>query len=298
MLALTFAFLLGGPIFLLSAANGGLRLELVAADLSEAAVALIMLMLTLLFLAAISLGFTIAITLWTAQRKLSKLRRGAIRVGPEQFPAFHTIAESVRATLGVATPVSIYVMEAARLPHAGGPISVLGVLKPYTIMMTSALVNDIEPEELKFLLGIEYGHVKLGHVRVLTMIDAVSGSLGRVPFVGGFISLIFLGWTRLSTYSADRAGLIAGGNLAAAYDIFGKLTVGRKLWAEVNHVALAQQVSRTTGRFHAAANRTTLPFDTAPLGRFQRLVIFSHTPIFAELCPHADLSFEHMELWQ
>ena len=32
-------------------------------------------------------------------------------------------------------------------------------------------------DELRFLVGVEYGHVRLGHVRVLTMIDARSEQL-------------------------------------------------------------------------------------------------------------------------
>ena len=297
VLAITLLLLFAAPFALLSL-TGGQRFEVITEDPTQAAIILAAIILSLLLLATFSVAITVTLTLWTARRKLGRLRRGAVRASEEQFPALHTLAQAVSAALDIQTPVTVYLLDTTRLPQPTAPISVLGVTKPYVIMLSTALVGDMEPDELRFLLGVEYGHVKLGHVRILTMIDAVSGSLGRVPFVGDFIRVLFLAWTRLATFSADRAGLIACGRLDPAYNVLGKLTVGRRFWPEVNHVALAQQASRTRGRFFDAANRTTVPFDTAPLGRFQRLAVFSATPLFHELCPDADLSFPYLELWR
>jgi Zn-dependent protease with chaperone function len=298
VLALTLAILVATPLFFIAAA-GNLRFTITAGDLPELVAALGGVLLVFLLVGALSIVIGIAITFWAARRRLRGLRRSAVRIGPEQFPALHALAQAARSALDIATPVDLYLVERAPwLTLNLAPIAVLGVTKPYAIVISTTLLRDLGEDELRFLLGIEYGHVKLGHVRVLTLIDAVNGSLGRVPFVGGFIRLLFLGWTRLATFSADRAGLVAGGRLQAAYDTFGKLAVGQQYWAEVNHVALAQQASRTRGRFFDAANRTTVPFDTQPLGRFQRLAIFATSPAFAQLRPDADLSFPYLELWR
>lgn len=298
VLVLTIGILIATPLFFVAAA-GNLRLTITAGDLSELAAAIAGVLLFLLLVSALSIVSGIAITFWAARRRLRSLRRSAVRIGPEQFPALHAIAQAARTALDITTPVDLYLVERAPwLTLNLAPIAVLGVTKPYAIVISTTLLRDLGEEELRFVLGIEYGHVKLGHVRVLTLIDAVSGSLGRVPFVGAFIRLLFLGWTRLATFSADRAGLVASGRLQAAYDTFGKLAVGQHYWAEVNHVALAQQASRTRGRFFDAANRTTVPFDTQPLGRFQRLAIFATGPVFAQLRPDADLSFPYLEMWR
>ena len=298
VLVLTFAILIVVPLFFVAAA-GNLRFTITVEDLPELAAAFAGLLLFLLLVGAVSIVSGIMLTLWVASRRLRSLRRSAVRIGPDQFPALYAAAQAARSALDITTPVDIYLAERALWLSQGlAPIAVLGVTKPYAIVMSTALLRDLGEDELRFVLGMEYGHVKLGHVRVLTMIDAVSGSLGRVPFVGGFIRVLFLGWTRLSTYSADRAGLVACGKLQAAYDTFGKLAVGRQYWAEVNHVALARQASRTRGRFFDAANRTTVPFDTQPLGRFQRLAIFATGPAFAQLRPDADLGFPYLELWR
>ena len=79
---------------------------------------------------------------------------------------------------------------------------------PYYIIITAVQVNTRTPDELRFLLGREYGHVRYGHVPIMTIIDTLGGDLGRVPFVGGIVNFIFSGWTRAATHTADRAGLL------------------------------------------------------------------------------------------
>ncbi|MCL4827991.1 MAG: M48 family metallopeptidase [Caldilinea sp.] len=297
VLFFTFLILIATPLLL-----GGLNaaLQALAAESDPNQRTLVAIVLAVVFALFLVAGIVAAIfmTLWSARRRLNQLRRGAVRVGPAQFPALHAEAQAVRAALAVTKRVEVYLVDGRWLSRPIAPISVLGVTSPYAIVIDAALVQEMSLAELRFLLAVEYGHVRLGHVRILTMIDAVSGSLGRVPFVGGFVRVLFSAWTYLATYSADRAGLVAGGNLAAAYSALGKLAVGGALWGEINHQALAQQALRQRGRFFDLGNRLTAPFDTQPMGRFQRLVAFSATPTFRSLCPDADLSLPGAEAWQ
>ncbi len=297
VLFFTFALLLGLP-FILGGLNTSIQIVAEASDENERTIiAIILTALFALFIVAGIVGVTF-MTLWSARRRLNQLRRGAVRVGPAQFPAIDAEAQAVRSALGVTKPVDLYLVEGRWLPRGIAPISVLGVTKPYAIVIDATLVQEITLAELRFLLGVEYGHVQLGHVRVLTMIDAVSGSLGRIPFVGGFVRVLFSSWSNLAIYSADRAGLVASGSLAAAYSALGKIAVGGALWGEINHQALAQQALRQRGRFFDVGNRLTSPFDTQPMGRFQRLVAFAGTPVFQSLCPDADLDFPAAEAWR
>jgi len=55
---------------------------------------------------------------------------------------------------------------------------------------------------------------------------------------------------------------------------------------------------RQRGRVFDLGNRLTAPFDTQPMGRFQRLVTFAGTPAFRSLCPDADLDFPASEMWR
>jgi hypothetical protein len=297
VLIFTFALLLGMPLFL-GGLNTSIQIVAEASDENERTIiAIILTALFTLFIVAGIVGVTF-MTLWSARRRLNQLRRGSVRIGPTQFPAIYAEAQAVRTALAVTKPVDIYLVEGRWLSRSIAPISVLGVTKPYAIVLDAEVVQEMTLAELRFLLGVEYGHVQLGHVRILTMIDAVSGSLGRIPFVGGFVRVLFSSWSNLAIYSADRAGLVASGSLAAAYSAMGKLTVGGAFWAEINHTALAQQSLRRRGRFFDVGNRLTSPFDTQPMGRFQRLVTFSATPVFQSLCPDADLDFPAAEAWR
>lgn len=296
MLLITFALLFSLP-FLLGGLNAALQAMAAVSDSRERMVlAVILAALFALFILAGVAGI-IFMTLWSARRRLNQLRRGSVRIGPTQFPAIYAQAQAAQTALQVTTPVEVYLVEGRWLPRAIAPVSVLGVTKPYAIVLDVSMVQEMSQDELRFLLGVEYGHVRLGHVRVLTMIDAVSGSLGRVPFVGAFIRVLFSAWSNLATFSADRAGLVACGGLAPAYSALGKLAVGGKLWGEINHAALAQQSLRQRGHFFDVGNRVTAPFDTQPMGRFQRLVVFSATPAFHALCADADLCYPAVEAW-
>jgi Zn-dependent protease with chaperone function len=297
VLLFTFALLFSLP-FLLGGLNAALQALAAVSDSRERTV--LVLILAALFALFILTGVVgiIFMMLWSARRRLNQLRRGSVRISPSQFPAIYAQAQAAQAALGVTTPVEVYLVEGRWLPRAIAPTSVLGVTKPYTVVLDASVVQEMSLDELRFLLGVEYGHVRLGHVRILTMIDAVSGSLGRIPFVGAFIRVLFSAWNNLATYSADRAGLVACGGLAPAYSALGKLAVGGRLWSEINHLALAQQSLRQRGRFFDIGNRITAPFDTEPMGRFQRLVVFSATSAFHSLCLDADLSYPAAEAWQ
>lgn len=177
MLFFTFLILIATPLLL-----GGLNaaLQALAAESDPNQRTLVAIVLAVVFALFLVAGIVAAIfmTLWSARRRLNQLRRGAVRVGPAQFPALHAEAQAVRAALAVTKRVEVYLVDGRWLPRPIAPISVLGVIRPYAIVIDAALVQEMSLAELRFLLAVEYGHVRLGHVRILTMIDAVSGSLG------------------------------------------------------------------------------------------------------------------------
>lgn len=286
-------------LLLYAAVQGGkITLNLEAGSDQESLLTLLTILLALLagfllFMAAIAL-----LALYTVRRRLNGLRRGAVRASQTQFPELYCLAEEARQALGVTAPVDVYLFDAAKLQHGLGAIAVRGFTKPYFIILSTYLVAEMTPRQLLYLLGCEYGHVKLGHVPMLTIIDGLSGGLGRVPFLGGFIRFAFTGWTRLAIYSADRAGLITVRSLTDAYGALVKLMINAQHFDAINHAELALQARRTRGGVGGLINRTTMPFDTQPLGRFDRLLPFVLSPAFGVFCPDADLDFPYLENWQ
>lgn len=74
-----------------------------------------------------------------------------------------------------------------------------GYREPYTIVLHSALVESLSPEEIQAVIGHELGHILLNHVQ-LTSIISVNKGLGR---------LLFYKWSRSCEYSCDAVAYLA-----------------------------------------------------------------------------------------
>lgn len=97
-----------------------------------------------------------------------------------------------------------------------------GFDSPQSIVMYSSLLSVMDDDELSFILGHEMGHVALGHTWLNTLVGGISG----VPTTMGgavVLTLAFRWWNRACEYSADRAGLLACGDLRKAVSALVKL---------------------------------------------------------------------------
>lgn len=105
---------------------------------------------------------------------------------------------------------------------------VTGLQEPHILVITSGLLNlmDESPDELRFVIAHELGHIKAQHIRSLLIgrfiFGAVIGksaqsqtTIGDVGAVATFGTLMH--WVREAEYTADRAGLIClGGDVKTA----------------------------------------------------------------------------------
>ena len=76
-----------------------------------------------------------------------------------------------------------------------------GYDEPYTVILTSALVERLTPEEIQAVIGHELGHIHFGHVQMISLMGGI----------GGLFRLLFYRWSRSSEYSADSIALLASG---------------------------------------------------------------------------------------
>jgi Zn-dependent protease with chaperone function len=98
-----------------------------------------------------------------------------------------------------------------------------GFSNPKGVVLYRGLLETMDKDELKFVIGHELGHVALGHTRLHTLLDSLSAGMARSLGAAVLFSLIFRWWNRACEYSADRAGLLACGNPGKATSALIKL---------------------------------------------------------------------------
>jgi Zn-dependent protease with chaperone function len=154
---------------------------------------------------------------------------GAIRVDERQFPVLHRALNDAAGILDADRVPELFVV--------GNPTFnawCLGMDKPF-IVVTSGAVDLMDEDELRWMLAHELGHALSGHALYRTILHRlvrIVRSFGVIPVAGIGARVILAGlmeWQRKSELSADRAGLLATQDPAAAYRALMKLASGGHL---------------------------------------------------------------------
>lgn len=150
----------------------------------------------------------------------------AVRVDAEQLPQIRDIYAEACRVLDIDHPPELFVAQKFFVNAAA-----IGVDKPF-IMVTSAMLEMMDEEELQCVLGHELGHVMCGHALYTTMLMLMVNLwylfLG-IP--GGIYALIairmaLLEWSRKAELSSDRAGLLVSQKPEVSYRVDMKLAGG------------------------------------------------------------------------
>ena len=164
---------------------------------------------------------------------------GAVRVSERQFPHIHELVRDGSYILDLPEVPEVYVTQNPLVNAMA-----LGRDKPF-IVITTGMVNLYDPEELRWVVGHELGHILSGHTVYRTMLVILLQLASRVAFLPITLGLgaIIWGleeWFRKSELSCDRAGLLAGQDVDAARRALMKLAGGAQL-SELNPDAFREQ---------------------------------------------------------
>jgi Zn-dependent protease with chaperone function len=150
----------------------------------------------------------------------------AIRVNETQCPKLHRLLIQACDILDQPVP-ELYVSN-----HPVANAGAVGINKPF-VLIHSSLIDQLDSEELLFVIGHELGHIASGHALYRTMIELLLQygrlltGIGLPPLAMTAVLLALLEWYRKSELSADRAGLLACQEPQVAYAAFMKMAGGR-----------------------------------------------------------------------
>jgi len=164
----------------------------------------------------------------------------SVRASDQQFPQLYQAMLDGCYVLDLPTVPELYISQNP-LVNA----MTLGADKPF-IVITTGMVDLMDAEEMRFIIGHELGHVLSGHAVYRTMLFHLINLARRVAFM----AIVYLGlqaivwgleeWYRKSELSCDRAGLLAGQDVEAARRALMKTAGGARM-AELSHDAFHQQ---------------------------------------------------------
>jgi Zn-dependent protease with chaperone function len=153
----------------------------------------------------------------------------SVRCSPEQFPDLYQAMLDGAYILDLPTVPELYVTQTPLVNAMA-----LGTSKPF-IVLNSGLVDLMDPEEVRAVIGHELGHVLSGHTVYNTMLYnliLLAQRLALVPFAWVGLKAVIWGleeWSRKAEMSCDRAGLLATQDVDAARRVLMKLAGGRHL---------------------------------------------------------------------
>ncbi|WP_420782799.1 M48 family metallopeptidase [Streptomyces sp. LPB2020-019-1HS] len=164
----------------------------------------------------------------------------SVRVSDEQFPHLNDMLRDACYILDLEKVPPMYVTQDPQ-PNA----MCVGLDEP-VIVITTGLLELLDEEEMRAVVGHEVGHALSGHSVYRTILLFLTGLAVRVAWIplGNMAVMAIVTalreWFRTSELSADRAGLLVGQDLQASLRGLMKLAGGHHLH-EMNVDAFLRQ---------------------------------------------------------
>jgi Zn-dependent protease with chaperone function len=169
---------------------------------------------------------------------------GAVKIGDRQFPELYRAAEECGRKLAVPRMPRIYITYSSHIVSINSPTFSMGTNDDPVTIVSTTFANRCSIEEWKFMISRELGHVKCGHPLYLTtgVIAkdlAAAGAGFALPHMGGIVGGLFSSvlinqpltsainaWYRAANYTADKAAMVAAGDVDLVKQIFAKMLLG------------------------------------------------------------------------
>ncbi len=153
----------------------------------------------------------------------------SVRASERQFPDLYQSLLDGAYVLDLPRVPELYILQDPAVNAMA-----IGTDKPF-IVITTGMVDLMDAEEIRWVIGHELGHVLSGHTVYRTMLFylmALAARLALVPLAWIGLKAVIWGleeWFRKSELSCDRAGLLAGQDVPAGRRALMKMAGGAQL---------------------------------------------------------------------
>lgn len=148
----------------------------------------------------------------------------SLRISNQNYPDIYSFLERVCETLNLSDCPDLFLDSSSDINATA-----IGTDRPIVIVSSGAIDNLEEPE-LLFLLGHAVGHIKSRHTLYQQITDIFPhladivgmATLGVSKLLSAPLQLALMRWSRMSMFTADRAGLLACQSVEAAMRVMMK----------------------------------------------------------------------------
>lgn len=216
---------------------------------------------------------------WNTPFVRAQLLGNGVHVSPDQLQSVYSLACLGASRLGIPVP-DIFVKQDPTFNAY-----TLGTNSDPVIVIHSALLDELEQDELLFVIGHEMGHIHCHHVVYGTIARIIATGLGTLAAsLFHPLSSAISAWQRQGELTADRAGAIICQDPEASLRAIVMMAVGsRKLLSEMNLASYLRQSldnKNAYARFDTVFWARSHPYLST---RAEQLVRFLRSPIGQDL---------------
>ena len=198
---------------------------------------------TLSYARPVTLALEATVRLWKNVAR-AELLGSAVKVTDQQFPRIYALTAKCASILHIPVP-AVYVSPTIGELNA----HTLGTEEDSYIVLSGALVDHLDEDELAFVIGHECGHIHNNHVVFSTALYYLTqGASFYVQWVIQPAILALRAWSRRAEVTCDRAGLLCVKDLEVATRAMVKLALGsQKLNKDLNIEEYVKQLGDARG---------------------------------------------------
>ena len=152
------------------------------------------------------------------------LLSSSVKVSEDQLPELHAAMADAAATLDLSSVPELYVQNS---PMANAfTLALRSDDRPPLVVVTSALLDRCDDDEVRAIIGHELGHLKCDHSLYLTLGGLAAAPLRGLPLLGGQAENLLQEWRLAAEYTCDRAALLVAQDVDVVAGAMLKLFAG------------------------------------------------------------------------